>query len=356
MRLQDVGPNLVLLASVLSSPMFSLAGLAQGNAGSIAAQGEAKDPKALTIHEYLETDQALSTALLHYAATGDKATFRTAVEHMADAGDPGATLLLGELYIPPQCTFEWNKDFPHCDSGQQPASPGPAPQNPLGLPPSYEEAAHWLERASAAGVGEGSEVLAELITRMLANGHATAYTDADSTRLHALARAQHYDLEPMQVTCYRLTPRDAPALTVEGEEGLHHGPHPEPGAGFAPLDPMGGAELTLLREHDVHGTLHFGGGNGGGGTVLLERPEGPTVHIRLIYDHAPDHDFEFPVPAHRDVLYVQHGNEFLQLPDGLPVLPGKVTVGPGVANGPTAISIGIQSLDDGTTGMTCSLR
>jgi len=68
-------------------------------------------------------------------------------------------------------------------------------RNPLGVEAFYEEAVHWLQKASAQGSGEASEVLAQLITRMQANGHGTSYTVADSDRFHALARSQGFDVE-----------------------------------------------------------------------------------------------------------------------------------------------------------------
>jgi TPR repeat protein len=68
-------------------------------------------------------------------------------------------------------------------------------RNPLGVEAFYEEAVHWLQKASAQGSGEASEVLAQLLTRMQANGHGTTYTAADSDRFHALAYSQGFDVE-----------------------------------------------------------------------------------------------------------------------------------------------------------------
>ena len=136
--------------------------------------------------------------------TGDSSSYRNTLLNAAKAGNIGAELLLGEQYVPEQCFSDANRDAPHCDQDGKQSPNEPVRKSPLGVDRSYEEAAHWLEKASAQGSGEASEILAQLITRMRANGHGTTYKAADSARLHALARSQGFDAEPLDASCYKI--------------------------------------------------------------------------------------------------------------------------------------------------------
>jgi hypothetical protein len=298
-------------------------------------------PPALSLMQLMEHDTVLSSALMAYARTGDRAAFRGVVLHQANAGDIGAQLMLGEQFIPRQCTFEPNRDVPDC--GRDTASVQQA-KNPLGLVPSYEDAAQWLEKASASGSGEASEVLAQLITRMHQNGHATPYTDADSTRLHALARKQAFDVEPISVTCYKVV-RGTSGITLGRLRGLI--------VGDPPAQPFTSEELAALQKVGVSGTLLYGGGSGGGDSVLLTRPQGPPVHVRLLLDHAPDAEVRLPMPAHHDVIYVQHGKDFVAIPADGEVLPRYVIVTPLQYPEPQ-ITVGTQTIDGGVSGGFCT--
>ncbi len=102
--------------------------------------------------------------MMSFMQTGDRSSFRDAVMKAAQSGEVGAELMLAEQYIPERCTFEIDQDVPHCGKDGNEPPKVVFRQNPLGLDASYEEAAHWLERASAHGSGEASEVLAQLIT------------------------------------------------------------------------------------------------------------------------------------------------------------------------------------------------
>ncbi len=161
---------------------------------------------ALSLTQLLESDPVLQEALMSFLRTGNSTSYRNAVMSAAQTGDIGAELLLAEQYIPEQCAYEPNQDVPHCGKSGNEAPGVIFRRNPLGLEASYEEAARWLEKASAQGSGEASEVLAQLITRMQANGHGTQYTAADSARFHALARSQGFDVELISATCYKLVP------------------------------------------------------------------------------------------------------------------------------------------------------
>jgi hypothetical protein len=301
-------------------------------------------PPASSLSQLLETDRALGQAMM-LLMQGNRQAFRDAVMKAAESGDLGAELMLAEQYIPEQCTFEFNQDVPHCGKNGDEAPKVVFRQNPLGVDASYEEAARWLERASAQGSGEASEVLAQLITRMHANGHATNYSDADSARFHALARSQGFDVEPISVTCYKFTP---------GEKGISLGRRPsglpvdEP-----PREPFTSDELAALSKAGVSGSLLYGGESAGGDSVLLMRPEGPRVNVRIILDHDPGHEVLLPIPAHRDAIYVQRGDSFVGLPAEGPNLPRFVSVMP-MGSPASQISFFTQLMDGGHSGGFCA--
>ena len=307
--------------------------------GGMPSSGGYKPP-ALSLMELLKSDSVLRDALMAFARSGDKDSYRKAVLSAAQAGDVGAEFLLGEQYIPEQCPSEINQDVPRCGK-----SGVIFRQNLLGLDASYEEAARWLEKASAQGSGEASEVLAQLITRMQANGHPTSYTVADSARFHALARSQGYDVEPISADCFKLTP---------GGTGISIGRPPGPLAVGEPLTlPFTDQEVAALNGSGVSGSLFKGGGAGNGESVLLMRPEGPVAHIRVILDHDPGHEVLLPIPAHRDVIYVQRGETFLAFPSGGENLPRFISIMPASASNPE-ILLYVQLMDGRHTGSYCT--
>jgi TPR repeat protein len=133
--------------------------------GGMPSSGGYK-PSALSLFQLMETDPVLNKAMLSLARTGDRNIFRNTVMNAAQSGNVGAELLLAEQYIPEQCTYEINQDVPHCGKKGDEPPRVVFRTNPLGVDPSYEEAVRWLEKSSAHGSGEASEVLAQLITRM----------------------------------------------------------------------------------------------------------------------------------------------------------------------------------------------
>jgi hypothetical protein len=301
-------------------------------------------PPALSLMQLLESDHLLGDALMSFARSGDSKSYRDTVTAAAQAGNIGAELTLAEQYIPEQCTFEPDQDVPHCGkSGNEP------PRvvfrtNPLGIEASYEEAVHWLEKASAQGSGEASEVLAQLITRMQANGHGTSYTVADSAHFHALARSQGFDVEPIRATCYKLVP---------GGSGIRLGRLPGLVVGEPPSKPFTDEELAKLDQAGISGSLLYGGGSGNGDSVLLMRPEGPAAHVRIILDHDPGYEVLLPIPAHRDVIYVQRGDSFLAFPSGGENLPRFISIQPR-ATPVSQISISTQTMDGAHAGGYCT--
>jgi hypothetical protein len=311
--------------------------------GGVPSSGGYKPP-ALSLMELVEHDSVLRDGLMAYARSGDKDSFRKAVFNAAQTGNIGAELFLGEQYIPEQCTFEINQDVPHCGKNGNEPPRVVFRQNLLGIEASYEEAARWLEKASAHGSGEASEVLAQLITRMQANGHGTSYTTPDSARFHALARSQGFDVELISAICYKLVP---------GASGIRLGPLPALGPGEPSMQPFTDQELAALSSSGVSGSLLYDGGTGSGESVLLSRPEGPVVHIRVILDHDPGHEVLLPIPAHRDVIYLQRGDTFLAFPSGGQNLPRFLALMPGSSTDPQ-MSVMKQLMDGAHTGGFCT--
>lgn len=300
-------------------------------------------PPASSLSQLLETDQALGQAMTSLMQ-GNREAFRDAVMKAAESGDLGAELMLAEQYIPEQCTFEINQDVPHCGKNGDEPPKVIFRQNPLGIDASYEEAVRWLKLASAKGSGEASEVLAQLITRMQANGHATNYTAVDSAHFHALARSQGFDVEPISVTCYKLAP---------GGKGVSLGRLPGLVVGDPPREPFTSDELAALSKAGVSGSLLYGGESGSGDSVLLMRPEGPTVNVRVILDHDPGHEVLLPIPAHRDAIFVQRGDTFVSLPSDGPNLTRFVSLMP-IGAPASQISMFHQLMDGGYSGGFCT--
>lgn len=279
-----------------------------------------------------------------FMRTGDSKAFQNTIMDAAQAGDIGAELLLAEQYIPEQCTFEPDRDVPHCGKDGNEAPQVVFRQNPLGVDASYGDAVRWLEKASAQGSGEASEVLAQLITRMQTNGRGTSFTVADSDRFHALARSQGFDVEAISTTCYKLTP---------GANGIKLAQRPGLVAGEPPSQPFTDQELADLNKAGISGTLLYQGTSGGGDSVLLSRPQGNVAHVRIILDHDPGYEVLLPIPAHRDVVYVQLGEKFLAFPSQGPNLPRFLSIQP-LGKPASQVSVSTQAMDGGHSGGFCT--
>ena len=301
-------------------------------------------PSALSTVQLLQSDPAMNEALLTFVRTGNRDAYRTSVLTAAQNGNLAAELILAGQYIPEQCTFEPNQDAPHCGKAANEPPRVTFRANPLGVEASYEEAAKWLEKASAQGSGEASEILAQLITRMLANQHSTHYTGIDSARFHRLARSQGFDVEAVVVTCYK---------RVLGGDELTVGRLPGPFAGRPPLQSFTSEELVALRSAGITGSLLCGGASGPGDSVLLSRPEGPVVNVRVILDHDPGVEILLPLPAHHDEIYVQRGNDFLAFPSGGKVLPRFINLEP-QTQGMRQVSMSVQLMDGAHSGGFCT--
>jgi len=333
---------LVLLCSSLPGAQQQAPAVERGPRGEALPSSGGYKPYNLSLTELLESDLLLQQAFLSLTQSGDKPLLRKRIMALADAGDVGAELMLAEGYIPEQCTYQINRDVPNC------GKKGDEPQviirvNPLGIEASYEKAAIWLEKASAQGSGEASEVLAQLITRMHANGHGTSYTEADSSRLHALARSRGYDVAPIRVTCYKLLP---------GGNDLKLGKLPAVVLGALAEKPLTDEELAALKGRDVFGSLLYEGG-GAYGESVLTRPEGPVAHVRIILDHAPGREVLLKIPNRRDVIYFQRGDQFLQFPGDLPGTPRFISLMT-LGRPASQVSVFTQMMDGGYMGGSCT--
>ena len=296
-------------------------------------------PPALSLMELIKSDREMGEALTTFMRDGDRAAYKARVFQAAHAGHLAAELLLAEQYLPEQCASEPNQDVPHCGKNGNEPPQVVFRENPIGIEASYEEAANWLEKASAQGSGEATEVLAQLITRMHSNGHATSYTAADSTRLHSLARSQGFDVEAISVSCYKLLP---------GGPGIRLERLPNTGAGEPSREPFTQEELRTLSNAGFSGSL-LHRGTTGGGSVLLMRPEGPVVHVRIVLDHDPVAELLLPIPAHHDEIYIQRGNQLLAFPSGGSVLPQFISIVSRKEPAPE-VSVFTQSIDGGYSG------
>ena len=303
------------------------------------------EPSPLSLERLLESDHAMNEAIMTFARTGDKNALRATVFKAAQERHLAAELMLAEQYIPEQCGFEEpNQDVPHCGKNGNVPPHVIFRQNPLGIEASYDEAAKWLEKASAQGSGEASEVLAQLITRMQANGHGTHYTAADSARFHALARSQDFDVELIFVTCYKLVP---------GRSGITLGRLPGLIAGDPPEEPFTPEELMALNKAGISGSLLYGGGSGFGESAWIARPEGPAVLVRIILDHDPGSSVLLPMPAHHNEIYVQHGDQFLAFPNDGKILPRFIGLEPQTQDTPQ-VTVFTQHMDGASGGGFCT--
>jgi hypothetical protein len=301
-------------------------------------------PPSLSLIDLFDNEPVLRGGMMAYARTGDRKAFHDKIFESAEKGAVGAELLLGEQFIPEQCPLEMNQDVPYCGKDGNTAPHVVFRENPLGVEASYEDAARWLEKASAHGSGEASEVLAQLITRMQANGHVTSYSAAASAHFHAIARSQGFDVEPIEATCFQL---------VSGGSSLIVGRLPGLIVGNPPQAPFTEEELKLLKQAGVYGSLLYGGGAGSGDSALLMRPEGAAAHVRVILDHNLKHEVLLPIPAHRDVIYLQRGETFLAFPSRGANLPRFLSIT--VLGNPTPqVSIAKQTMDGGYSGGFCT--
>jgi hypothetical protein len=328
-RLRTSAP---FLFSLLLSAIRLSAQLPLQYPGGTPTPGDYKPP-ALSFFPLINSDKLFAQALSDFQRTHDSAAYLKAIQSADAAGDMGIGLLLAENYVPDRCHSEPDRDYPNCANQEAPPKP-----HPFNITPSYEEAAKRLERLSAQGSGEASEVLAQLITRMLAIGHSTTFTAADSARFHALARSQGFDMQRIEIHCYRNYGGDGP-LHITGVP--------------TPAVQLTSDQLRKLRDLGLHGELALQGEPTIGTRTILSHPDGPTTHIAVILDHHPEHEVHLRLPVHGDAIYVQRGDAFVLLPKDAPTLSRTISIMPGV-EATQQIMLYAQNIDGIYTGGFCA--
>jgi hypothetical protein len=274
-----------------------------------------------TLFQLLQKDPTFGGANLYYLAA-DKANFRATLEKQAASGNLVAQMMLGEAYIPPECTFLPYKTAP-ADCPQDP------PNNSLGLTRSFDVAIQWLTLASEQGNGEASEILAQLIERVIKSPTPSHYQMADVAHYHALARSQGYDLQDVEYFCYTLDPshpadRLAMAKTSTKYEFTQQ-------------------ELDALHAAGAAGTLTWRVLSAPSITTLLRHPEGPKFRTRVILGRPPSKQILVPMADRIDVVYLQQGDHVVTIPSTYPAIRRKISFRPPTAE--EGAGAGIQAID-----------
>lgn len=261
-----------------------------------------------TLFQFMQEDPTFSGLNL-WILGADKAKFLATVERQASSGQLFAQMMLGEMYIPPECTFLPYKTAP-ADCPQDPIG-----KNNPGLTPSFDLAIHWLTLASEQGNGEASEILAQVIDRMIHSPTPSRYQMADVAHYHALARSQGYDLQDVDYLCYSLDPsHPTDGLTMSGT--------PPPEYSFTPQ------ELEALHAAGASGTIAWRNGSGPDITTLLRHPEGPKFRTRVILGRPPSKQILVPMADRVDVVYLQQGDRVVTIPSTYPTIRRRISFRP----------------------------
>ena len=249
-----------------------------------------------------------------WTLAADKEGFRAAVEKQAASGKLLARMFLGEAYIPLECTFLPFKTAP-ADCPQD-----PLPNNPLGLTPSFDLAIHWLTLASQQGSGEASEILAQVIERIVKSPTPGRYQMTDVAHYHDLARSQGFDLQDVELSCY----------TLDQSHPASHLIMAETPAEFQ----LTTQELDALHDAGASGTLRWRVTSIQPGiTTLLRHPEGPKVHTRVILSSPTSHETLVSMADRADVVYLQLGDRIVTVPPAYPALQRKISFRPSTPEG-----------------------
>ena len=247
-----------------------------------------------------------------WVLAADPVSFRATLEKQAASGKLLAQILLGEAYLPPECTFLPFKTAP-ADCPQD-----PVPNNFLGLTRSFDLAIHWLTLASEQGSGEASEILAQVIDRTIKSPTPSRYRMTDVAHYHALARSQGYDLWDVEYSCYTLDPSHPTDHLIMAETSTEF-----------QLTPL---EIDALHAAGASGTLRWRGTSrtsGLGG--LLQHPEGPKIHTRVILSRLTSYEMLVPMADRVDVVYLQQGNRIVTVPSTYPAIRRKISFRPPTA-------------------------
>ncbi|MEG9436889.1 hypothetical protein JAO29_12030 [Edaphobacter sp. HDX4] len=283
----------------------------------------------------IDDDPGIQKAVTHLY-TGDLLGFRTELLTQAKAGNPAAHLMLGIQYVPKETFALPSLSKWQANMDQRPKIVPETKISPLSkiFPPSYSEALKWLTLASAQGSGEASELVAQIILRMLDEHQASTYTAIDAAHYRSLAVQQGYDLEDVSVRCLRLT-RSTRALTCDARPGSC--PTPD--------------EMQGLRGIGLAGTLEPEGGASSSMTSITMHPGGPPARAIVIIDHNIDAKQRLPLPRHASTIYVQQAKGWLALPKDGPVLNRDIILTPG-EDAFNAVMVYVEDVNgDGSGGM-----
>lgn len=321
-----------ILVLLLSSSL--LAQTAGPASAPLVPQRPAYKPPPLSDFSALANPAIITAFKLLEAA--DLPAFFAELHRLAEAGNPSAQLLYGMQLVPLE-TFAPLTPA-QLRSGDLtpvivPATPDTRPGRPA---PSFPEALHWLRLASAAGSGQASEVVAQLITRSLGSGLPSTLTLKDAIRYRALALHQGYDLEAADLRCLRLFHSDAP-LTCEAS-----------GASSCPDE----AILELLRHVGLRGVLSPGGSTNASYTSATMHPGGAPAHAVVILDSPITAEVHLPLPRHTTAIYLQEPDGFHTLTPDAPVLDRDLILRPELD--PSHSLLGsIEDINGGRGGSTC---
>jgi hypothetical protein len=269
-----------------------------------------------TMERLMQDDSTFNGQNL-WVLAADPVSWRATLEKQAASGKLVAQILLGEAYIPPECTFLPFKTAP-ADCPEDPTN------NLLGLTRSFDTAIHWLTLASEQGSGEASEILAEVIERTIKSPTPTRYQMTDVAHYHALARSQGFDIQDVEISCYSLDPNGPAGRLIMADAPVEYQ--------FTPR------ELDSLHAAGASGTLRWGSTNGiqSGTTVLLRHPEGPKIHTKVILGHPTSHEVFAPLGDRVDVVYLQQRDQIVTIPPTYPALRRVLSIRPPTADEPAA--------------------
>lgn len=299
------------------------------------SSGSYKPPKFSSNAE--GDDPGIQKAFAHLY-TGDKSGFQAELRNQAESGDPFAQLMLGEQYIPKEMYAPMSPAEAFSNHGQlQPKIVPALDTSPMAklFPPSYTEALKWLTLASAQGSGEASELIAQIITRMLDSHTPTLLTTADAAHYRSLAVQQGYDLENSSVSCFQLI-HGAQSLTCK--DVLKSCPTAD--------------EMQQLRTAGLSGTLEPQGGANGGLNSISLHPAGPPARALIILDRSITTEQRLPLPRHTSVMYVQQAHGWLTLPQTGSSLDRDIVLTPG-ENPNNAVMVYVQNIDGSHSGAYC---
>jgi len=294
------------------------------------ATSDSYSPPLLTTERLMEKDPTFNP-VNQYKLAADPAKFRATLEQQAASGKLVAEMLLGEMYIPPECTFLPYKTAPDdCPDD-------PLPNNLTGLTRSFNVAIHWLTLASQQGSGEASEILAQLIERTIKSGTPSHYQMTDVAHYHAVARSQGFDLQDVEISCYALDGSYAKGrLTMEEMPGEFQ---------------FTAQQLEALHAAGASGTLRFQSASIQPNlNVLLKHPEGPKVQTRIILSRPASKTVLVPMADRADVVYLQMGDRIVTFPSTFPALRRKYSFHPPTAKDETGATF--QEID-GSFGGGC---